>query len=129
MMFLRRRKKDEKADKVNPEAFQHKTDKKKDVTGFDLNGSRIILRPVVTEKAACLASQGKYVFEVVKNAGSVEVKNAIALMYGVRPTKVNIQNYRGDKVSFGKNTGRQKYWKKAIVTLAKGSKIDVYESK
>lgn len=129
MMFLRRRKKDEKADKVNLEAFQHKIDKKKDVTGFDLNGSRIILRPLVTEKAAYLASQGKYVFEVVKNAGSVEVKNAIALMYGVRPTKVNIQNYRGDKVSFGKNTGRQKYWKKAIVTLAKGSKIDVYESK
>lgn len=90
-------------------------------------GSSIILRPLVTEKGAHLAATGQYLFEVNLHANKVQIKNAIRSMYGVMPTSVNIQKVRGKAVRFGRMYGRRKDWKKAIVTLPEGKKIEVYE--
>lgn len=87
----------------------------------------VIIRPVVTEKAAHLAEEGKYVFEVDTNATRVEVQQAVTRLYGVRPVGVNVQNVRAESVRFGRRTGTRKAWKKAIVTLPEGKKIDVHE--
>ena len=70
---------------------------------------------------------GQYLFEIEARANKIQVKQAIRLMYGITPTSVNIQNVGGKIVRFGRSTGVRKDWKKAIVTLPKGKKIEVYE--
>jgi large subunit ribosomal protein L23 len=89
--------------------------------------SDVILRPMVTEKAAHLAAKGQYVFVVSQNATKIQVRNAVRTMYGMTPTSVNIQRVEGKIVRFGRAKGKRKNWKKAIVTLPKGKKIEVYE--
>lgn len=88
---------------------------------------RILLRPLVTEKATNLASENKYVFEVSPDANKVEVRKAIKNVYGLNPVSVNILNVSGKKIRFGKTSGRTKNKKKAIVAFKKGEKIEVYE--
>lgn len=89
--------------------------------------ARLIVRPIVSEKSAYLASGGTYVFEVVTSANRVEVGQAVFQIYGVRPVKVNILIQRGDQTRSGRRLGTQKRRKRALVTLPKGKKIDVYE--
>ncbi len=90
-------------------------------------GSSVILRPIVTEKAAHLSSVGQYLFEVDLRANKIQIRNAIRSMYGITPTSVNVQKVGGKKVRYGRTMGVRKDWKKAIVTLPKGKKIEVYE--
>ncbi|MBI4713940.1 50S ribosomal protein L23 [Candidatus Uhrbacteria bacterium] len=89
--------------------------------------SDVILKPMVTEKAAHLAAKGQYVFAVSPRATKVQVKNAIRTMYGMTPVSVNMQVVEGKAVRFGRSIGKRKNWKKAIVTLPEGKKIEVYE--
>tara|TARA_Y100000031_G_C8132795_1_gene343757 strand:- start:174 stop:617 length:444 start_codon:yes stop_codon:yes gene_type:complete len=88
---------------------------------------RVIVRPHITEKAAILAHANQYVFVVHPDANQIQIRNAVKELYGVLPVRVNVQNYAGKAVRFGRVRGKRKAWKKAIVTLPKGSKIDVYE--
>jgi large subunit ribosomal protein L23 len=89
--------------------------------------SGVIVKPLVTEKSATLGSANQYVFVVSKNANRIQVRSAIKAMYGIMPSRVNIQNVRGKAVRFGRARGKRKDWKKAIVTLPKGKTINVYE--
>lgn len=89
--------------------------------------SDVILRPIVTEKSAHLAATGQYIFEIDPRANKIQVKHAIRSMYSVMPTSVNIQNLDGKDVRYGRTRGTRRNWKKAIVTLPKGKKIEVYE--
>lgn len=89
--------------------------------------SGVIIRPLVTEKAAVIAQGSQYSFVVAPQATRVAVRSAIKAAYGVIPTSVNIQRVRGKVVRFGRTNGQRSDWKKAIVTLPKGKKIDVYE--
>jgi large subunit ribosomal protein L23 len=125
MKFLRRKKAED--NKVLSQGVSNSKVSRRSSVCADISG--IIIRPLVTEKVANLASQDKYVFEVSKEANAFNVKAAFESIYKICPTQINIQNYRGDFVTFGRNVGRQRYWKKAIITLPKGSKLDVYESK
>lgn len=88
---------------------------------------KVLLRPLVTEKGSHLGIENKYLFEVDYNTNKIEVAKAIESAYGVKPTKVNIMKFDGKKVSRGRNEGRRKRWKKAIVTLPKGKTIQIYE--
>ncbi|RJQ35602.1 50S ribosomal protein L23 [Candidatus Parcubacteria bacterium] len=88
---------------------------------------RILLKPVISEKATISASQNKYVFEVADKANKVEVKKAILEVYGVVPKAVNILNQGGKTVRFGRRVGKTKNIKKAVVTLKKGDSIKLYE--
>lgn len=89
--------------------------------------SSVILAPHVTEKSAHLASQSQYVFRVAVKANKIQIAQAIRAMYGVVPTSVNIQNFDGKKVRYGRTKGERKNWKKAIVSLPEGKTIEVYE--
>ena len=91
------------------------------------NAYRVLVGPVVTEKATNLVAENKYVFEVAKDANKIEVKKAVKNVYGFDPLDVKIINVRGKDVSYGRVSGRRKAWKKAIVTLKKGDKIEIYE--
>lgn len=88
---------------------------------------KVLVRPIITEKANVLGAGGQYVFEVFPSANKVEVKKAIRNLYGVTVVKVRIINNRGKRVQYGRHSGSTKYWKKAIVSLKPGDKIEIFE--
>src|SRR3989339_219672 len=90
-------------------------------------GYGILVRPMITEKASFLGKYGQYVFEVKNTANKIEIAKAIEKVYGVKPLKVNIMEVRGKTVRYGKTKGKTKSRKKAIVTLPKEAKIEIYE--
>jgi len=94
---------------------------------MDIND--IIIRPVITEKATELAKQNKYVFRVHKKANKDMIEKAISSIFGVTPVKVNVMIVRGKRKRVRYNYGYTASWKKAIVTLKEGDKIEVFEAK
>lgn len=87
---------------------------------------QIIKRPVVSEKSARLASDRKYTFEVDKNANKIQIKDAIEEIFEVKVAKVNVINGIPKAKRVGKYSGFTAAVSKAIVTLEKGYKIDIY---
>jgi len=84
----------------------------------------VLLGPRVSEKAGKLAESGKYVFNVIKAANKVEIKKAVERAYKVNVMLVNILNTKGKTRNSGRIAGRTSGFKKAIVTLKKGQKIE-----
>lgn len=84
----------------------------------------IIIKPVITEKSMeMLAQHRKYTFKVAKDSNKIEIAKAVeALFPGVKVAKVNTVNVRGAKKRMGRSEGYTSAWKKAVVTLAEGSK-------
>ena len=83
----------------------------------------IILKPVITEKSMDDLQTGKYTFKVAKSANKVEIAKAVETLFkGVKVAKVNTVSVRGKKKRMGRSEGYTSDWKKAIVTLAEGSK-------
>lgn len=89
--------------------------------------TRVLMHPHVTEKAARMSGARQYVFVVHPRATKIQVKEALFRLYGVRPTDVNMVRVKGKQVRFGQTFGRQKGWKKAVVTLAPGASLSIYE--
>lgn len=90
-------------------------------------GYRVLLRPLITEKAAVMESLNKYTFAVHRLANKFQIKQAIKEVYGVAPMAVQVINAPGKKVRFGKHQGRRSDYKKAIVTLPVGKSISIHE--
>ncbi len=86
----------------------------------------IIDRPVITEKSTFLAEQGRYVFAVKDSASKTSVKEAVQKAYNVTVREVNIINVRGKMKRFGARLAPQPGWKKAVVTLKPGEKIELF---
>lgn len=82
----------------------------------------IILKPVVTEASMADLQSGKYTFRVALFANKIEIKKAVEEIFGVQVASVNTMRVRGRYRRMGRNEGRTPNWKKAIVTLAEGSK-------
>lgn len=92
-----------------------------------MNAHQIIIRPLITEKNTNLMSLNKYSFEVDKNATKPEIGAAISEIFNVRVTNVTTMNVRGKLRRRGMRYGYTSSWKKAIVTLAAGDTIDVFQ--
>lgn len=87
---------------------------------------RYILRhPLVTEKNTVLASRGQYVFLVDRAANTSLVRAAIKMRYGVDAIRVNFLNVKAKMRRLGRSTGTKPGYKKAIIRLKKGQKLDV----
>lgn len=82
----------------------------------------IIIKPIITEKSMGGLQENKYTFKVAKNANKIEIAKAVEELFGVRVASVNTMNVRGRAKRVGLNRGVTPSWKKAIVTLAEGSK-------
>ena len=83
----------------------------------------IVIRPIITERAMAGTADKKYVFEVAKSAGKIEIKKAVEELFpGTKVKKVNTLNVRGQKRRQGANVGYTPSWKKAVVTLTEDSK-------
>jgi large subunit ribosomal protein L23 len=90
--------------------------------------SEIILAPVITEKSMAGSPMKKYTFKVAKDAGKVEIAQAVAEQFDVKVAKVNTIKVRGRKRRYGRYEGYTPSWKKAIVTLTEDSKpIEFFE--
>lgn len=89
--------------------------------------SGILVKPVVTEKAAAANQFNQYVFMVANKANKIDVAKAVKIFYGIEPVAVNIINVSGKKVTRGRVKGQRSDWKKAIVTLPAGKTIQIYE--
>lgn len=98
------------------------------MTSMAKNLDEILIRPILTEKTTLLEKEGKYLFEVSAQANKIEIKKAIEKIYKVKPVKINIIKMRGKSVRYGRTTGKTKNWKKAIITLEKGKKIELTQS-
>jgi large subunit ribosomal protein L23 len=86
----------------------------------------LIQNASLTEKATLLSEkQNKYVFRVNPRANKIQIKNAIERLFQKKVVDVNTCNYAGKKKRLRGPLGRKAHWKKAIVTLAEGEKIEL----
>lgn len=90
---------------------------------------RTIVRPIVTEKtSSSYQARGEYVFEVASDATKPAIRQAVERLFGVKVTGVWTMNMRGKpRRGMGRTAGVRPSWKKAIVTLKSGDKIDIFE--
>ena len=88
----------------------------------------ILRKPLVTEKNATLQMGGKYAFEVDKRANKIQIKEAVETAFQVTVTSVNVMNMPGKSKRVGKGITMTPNWKKAVVTLLPGEKIDLFEN-
>ena len=89
--------------------------------------AHLLVSPRISEKAAILASRGTYVFNVPTSANKIEVRKAVEALYDVKVTDVRTVRGPGKFVRRGRTSGQRPNWKKALVTLKAGQKIDLYE--
>ena len=95
--------------------------------------AHIIIKPLIGEKATRFIEFRKYVFQVEKRANKIDIKRAVENKFNVKVSKVAVMNYKGKKKntsvkSDGKvlrTSGFRSSWKKAVVTLREGFKIDL----
>ncbi len=87
--------------------------------------SDIIMAPVITEKSMANRSNNVYTFKVVKDATKDEIKRAVEEAFKVSVVSVNTLNTKSKKRRVGRYAGTTKTYKKAIVTLAEGSSIEI----
>ncbi len=88
----------------------------------------ILRRPLVTEKGALLQVSGKYTFEVAGAANKTQIKQAVEKAFRVKVTAVNVMTAHGKERRIGRRIVRTQSWKKAIVTLQPGDKIELFEN-
>ena len=89
---------------------------------------QVVIKPLVTEKGTMMLSEGNWVtFRVHPNANKIEVREAIQKIFSVSVLQVNTQIVRGKRRRFGKTMGQSKAWKKAMVRLKEGDKIEIFE--
>ncbi|MEO5510480.1 MAG: 50S ribosomal protein L23 [Longimicrobiales bacterium] len=88
----------------------------------------VILRPVVTEESSMLVEEQRtYTFLVAKDANKLEIRAAVQTLFNVRVEAVRTANYQGKWRRVGRSLGRKATFKKAVVKIAEGDAIDVYE--
>ena len=88
---------------------------------------QIIRRPIVlTEKANRLRETNQVVFEVVRDANKIQIKQAVQELFNVKVKSVNTSIFRGKDRRMGRGHAKMQNWKKAIVTLGEGQTIDFF---
>ena len=89
---------------------------------------KVIKRPLITEKSTLQKEMhNQLAFEVDRRANKIEIKKAVEKIFKVRVKDVRTMNYRGKQKRLGRTVGRRPHWKKAIVTLQPGEKIEFFE--
>ena len=88
----------------------------------------VLRRPLITEKSTILQDgQNKYAFEVDTRANKAQVRAAVEKSFNVQVAAVNIATVKGKSKRFGRKEVRRPSWKKAVVSLKAGDKIQIFE--
>ena len=89
---------------------------------------QVLKKPLITEKSTQMLAEGNWVaFQVHPQANKVQIKKAVEKIFSVTVTKVNTLGVPGKYRRFGKATGHTKSWKKAMLRLKEGDKIELFE--
>lgn len=92
----------------------------------NLTHQEVVLRPLVTEKTIRAAErQNAYTFAVHENANKVQIRRAVETLFKVKVTGVRTHRYLGKRRRQGRAMGQTSTWKKAVVSLKEGDRIDV----
>lgn len=92
-----------------------------------MRGHQVLVRPIITEKNTMLAEQGKYTFEVAPTVNKIEIKQAVEEVFKVRVAAVNVMRVPGKQRRMGRHSGMTRSWKKAVVTLESGERIELFQ--
>jgi large subunit ribosomal protein L23 len=87
----------------------------------------VLRRPIITEKMTMLQDLGKYAFEVAPEANKLQIKEAVETAFDVTVTAVNTMYVKPKRRRVGRHWGMTPRWKKAIVTLAPGQRLNLIE--
>jgi large subunit ribosomal protein L23 len=87
----------------------------------------VLRRPLITEKSTVLQAQNKYAFEIADDANKPQVKQAVENAFKVKVTGVNVVTMPGKTRRIGRRLIQTRSWKKAIITLQSGDKIEFFE--
>ncbi len=87
----------------------------------------IIVRPILTEKSSRMMEENKYTFEIHPQANKIEVRKAVEAVFKVKVEKVHTLKVRSKPKRMGVFLGKSRAWKKAVVTLAEGERIEFFE--
>ena len=91
--------------------------------------TRTIVTPIVTEQtSAAYQDRGEYTFRVHPEATKTQIKKAIEELFNVKVTGVWTSNHRGKHRRVGQTVGRRPHWKKAVIRLAEGDSIEIFEA-
>jgi len=94
-----------------------------------VDSHRVLIRPLLTEKITGLREKTNTVgFVVHPDANRIQIRQAVEALLKVKVDKINIMNIRGKMKRLGRFSGRRSDWKKALVTLKEGEKLEMYES-
>ncbi len=89
---------------------------------------RILEKPLITEKSTMMQEHGNRVmFQVQRSANKMQIKEAVQKIFNVTVLDVNTINVKSKSRRFGRHQGQTKAWKKAIVLLKEGDRIDFFE--
>ena len=92
-----------------------------------MDARQIIIRPVVSEKSYALMGEGKYTFRVHDRAHKLQIAQAVEEIFEVRVRAVRTSKVKSKPKRRGLNSGRSRSWKKAVVQLAPGERIELFE--
>ena len=95
--------------------------------GLNLSHRQILIAPVVSEKSYSLIADNKYCFKVHASAHRTQVRQAVEELFEVKVASVNMAKVPAKPKRRGMHSGHRPGWKKAIVTLQEGEKIDIFE--
>ena len=88
---------------------------------------QVIIEPVVSEKSYALMAEGKYTFRVADRAHKVQIAQAVEEIFSVKVRKVRTSKVNSKPKRRGLHSGRSRSWKKAVVQLAPGERIELFE--
>jgi len=94
-----------------------------------IEAEKIIIRPIISEKSYAQIDHGRYTFEVHPRAHKTMIAQAVEQLFDVKVTDVSTAHVRAKPKRRGWTRGRTSAWKKAVVTLRTGDKIEFFEGR
>ena len=92
-----------------------------------MNINEVLIKPLITEKNTMLGAEGKYTFKIDRRANKTLVKEAVEAIFKVNVTAVNTISVPPKSRRVGRTIGKTQAWKKAVVTLRPGQRIEIFE--
>jgi large subunit ribosomal protein L23 len=91
-----------------------------------MDNFQVIKQPIITERSTDLKEKRQLVFKVDMRANKREIKRAVEALFDTKVQRVNTARVAGKPKSLGRYVGRRANWKKAIVTIKEGAKLDIF---
>ena len=92
-----------------------------------MNVNEVLIKPLITEKNTMLGAEGKYTFKIDRRANKTQVKEAVEAIFKVDVVAVNTIKVPSKTRRVGKTLGQTQEWRKAVVTVRPGQRIEIFE--